>query len=260
MRIGVSTSCLYPLETEKSLLSVVKAGVKTTEIFFNANCELEKGFVAQLKAIKDEYGADIVSVHPTMSLAESFMLFSNYPRRYEEGVSQFKRYTEIAAELGAKYIIMHGGKPNRAIDNREYFERFLNLAEMIKKGGATLLQENVVRFRAGSLETLRAMAEYSGGKANFCLDIKQCIRGGYSPFEALKTLKTAVKHIHISDNNGQDDCMLPLSGNFDFIGFFDLAKSVGYDGDAIIEVYRDAYGEERELYASYEKFVKSINF
>ena len=53
MKIGVSTSCLYPLETEKSLLGVAKAGVNTTEIFFNANCELEKEFVAGLKEIKD---------------------------------------------------------------------------------------------------------------------------------------------------------------------------------------------------------------
>ena len=118
MKIGVSTSCLYPLETEKALLSVAEAGVKTTEVFFNANCELQKDFVFELKRIKDEYGMEIVSLHPTMSLAESFMFFSNYQRRYAEGMEFYKRYAEIAGELGAKYIIMHGGKPNRVLDNR----------------------------------------------------------------------------------------------------------------------------------------------
>ena len=260
MKIGLSTSCLYPLETEKSLLGVAKANIKATEIFFNANCELEKEFVAELKAIKDEYGMEVLAVHPTMSLAESFMLFSNYPRRYSEGISQYERYAEIACELGAEYIVMHGGKPNRALDNNGYFERFSRVAETVKKHGAVLLQENVAKFRAGNLDALKNMKDYLGDSAAFCLDIKQCVRGGYSPFDALKTLGDSVKHIHISDNTDGDDCMLPLAGNFDFPAFFDLCKSIGYKGNAIVEVYSDAYENEAELYASYHNFVKKFNF
>ena len=260
MKIGVSTSCLYPLETEKSLLGVAKAGVNTTEIFFNANCELEKEFVAGLKEIKDEYGINVVSVHPTMSLAESFMLFSNYPRRYAEGISQFERYAEIACLLGAKYVVMHGGKPNRVLDDTGYFERFSGIARKVKENGATLLQENVVRFRAGNFDVLHNMKEYLGEEAAFCLDIKQCIRGGYSPFAALEMLGDSVKHIHISDNTADNDCMLPLAGNFNFPAFFDLCGRVGYRGDAIIEVYRDAYEKEEELYVSYNDFLKKLNF
>ncbi|MBO4693118.1 MAG: sugar phosphate isomerase/epimerase [Clostridia bacterium] len=258
MKIGVSTSCLYPLETEKSLLSVAKAGVKTTEIFFNANCELDKSFVSELKSIAAAYGVSVLSVHPTMSLAESFMLFSSYQRRYDEGISQYKRYAEIANELGAKYIIMHGGKPNSALDNEGYFCRFAGIAQSVRENGATLLQENVVNFRAGSFAVLEKMKNYLGESAAFCLDIKQCIRGGYSPFDTVKMLKNSVKHIHISDNSADNDCMLPTKGNFDFNGFFELCEKVGYKGDAVIEVYRDAFNEESELYTSYKNLMKSL--
>ena len=258
MRIGLSTSCLYPLETEKSLLSVAKQGIKTTEIFFNANCELEKNFVAELKSIKEEYGVDVVSIHPTMSLAESFMLFSNYERRYTEAISQYKRYAEIASELGAKYIVMHGGKPNRVLDNEGYFCRFAEIARIVGDGGAVLLQENVVNFRAGNLDVLKSMKEYLGKDAAFCLDIKQCVRGGYSPFDTLRALGDSVKHIHISDNNKADDCMLPGTGNFDFKAFFDLCAENAYKGDAIVEVYRDAYENESDLYGAYEAFIKNF--
>ncbi len=260
MKIGVSTSCLYPLETEKALSGVAKAGIKTTEIFFNAECELKDGFISILKSIKDEYGIKIVSIHPTMSLAESFMLFSNYPRRYKEGIEQYKRYAEIANRLDAKFIIMHGGKPNRAIDNNEYFYRFSSIHEMIKRDGADLLQENVVNFRAGNLEVLKNMKDYLGQNAAFCLDIKQCIRGGYSPFDALSVLGDTVKHIHISDNKPDNDCMLPGQGGFDFISFFKLCNKVGFKGDAIVEVYRDAFVEDEELYESYTKFTEFLNF
>lgn len=260
MKIGVSTSCLYPLETEKALSGVAKAGIKTTEIFFNAECELKDGFISILKSIKDEYGIKIVSIHPTMSLAESFMLFSNYPRRYKEGIEQYKRYAEIANRLDAKFIIMHGGKPNRAIDNSEYFYRFSSIREMIKRDGADLLQENVVNFRAGNLEVLKNMKDSLGQNAAFCLDIKQCIRGGYSPFDALSVLGDTVKHIHISDNKPDNDCMLPGQGGFDFISFFKLCNKVGFKGDAIVEVYRDAFVEDEELYESYTKFTEFLNF
>ena len=39
MNIGVSTASFYPLETEEALEQLGKAGVKYTEIFFNALSE-----------------------------------------------------------------------------------------------------------------------------------------------------------------------------------------------------------------------------
>ena len=149
----------------------------------------------------------------------------------------FKRYGEIASELGAKYVIMHGGKPNGTMDNHGYFDRFARVAEVVTPIGATLLQENVVNFRAGSLEALEDMSNYLGDNVNFCLDVKQSIRGGYSPYDVLKLLGPKIKHLHLSDSHEQYDCMLPLDGNFDFKNFLCEAASCGYTGDAVIEVY-----------------------
>ena len=41
MDIGVSTACLYPLETEKALYELAKREVKNVEIFINSVDELE---------------------------------------------------------------------------------------------------------------------------------------------------------------------------------------------------------------------------
>lgn len=75
MNIGVSTASFYPLETEEALEQLGKAGVKYTEIFFNALSELKPAFIDILEDILDNYGIKVTSVHPTMSLAESFMIF-----------------------------------------------------------------------------------------------------------------------------------------------------------------------------------------
>ena len=88
MNIGVSTASFYPLETEAALEKLGKAGVKHTEIFFNALSELKPAFIDILEDILDNYGIKVTSVHPTMSLAESFMIFSNYERRYYEAEEQ----------------------------------------------------------------------------------------------------------------------------------------------------------------------------
>lgn len=258
MKIGISSSCLYPMYTEEAFRLIAQNGVELTEIFFNANCELQPSFIQQLREIKDEYGIAIGSVHPTMSLAESFMLFSNYERRFHEGIDIFKRYGEIASQLGAKYVIMHGGKPNGTMDNHGYFDRFARVAQAVRQNGATLLQENVVNFRAGSLEALHDMSDYLGEDVNFCLDVKQSIRGGYSPYDVLQLLGNKIKHLHLSDSNEKYDCMLPLEGNFNFKKFLEKAVDCGYIGDAVIELYRTAYNDPQELFESHKKLLKNI--
>lgn len=249
--IGISTASFYPLLTEKSLELIGKNGVALTEIFFNANSEIENGFVNELKTIKDFYGIRVKSVHPTMSLAESFMLFSAYDRRKEEGLESFKRYGEIAEVLGADFIILHGGKPNGILDDRQYFERFCEISDAVKIGGkAVLLQENVAKFRAGSFDFLKKMRDYLKTDAKFCLDVKQSIRNGYSPLLVINELKDSIKHLHISDNSIKKDCLLPGKGTFDFKNLFDICKAVGFKGDAVIEVYKDAYGDYSEIFDS----------
>ncbi len=259
MKIGISTSCLYPMYTEECFKLIAQNAVPLTEIFFNADCELQPQFIDKLLKIKNEYAIEISSIHPTMSLAESFILFSNYDRRFYDGLEIYKRYGEIAATLGAKYVIMHGGKPNGTMDNYGYFDRFAKVSEVVSQNGATLLQENVVNFRAGNLQALGDMSNYLGDNVNFCLDVKQSLRGGYSPYDVLHLLGKKIKHLHISDHNTQSDCMLPSkSGVFDFKNFLHTATQCGYTGDAVIEVYRNAFGEVPELFDSHKKLLSQI--
>ena len=247
MKLGISTASLYPLETEKALTELCKSGVKYTEIFFNCSFELEPEFIKELSKIAKEYGTEITAVHPTMSLAESFMLFSNYDRRLKEGLDDFKRYGEIAAELGAKYVILHGGKPNGILNDLEYCERFSLVNNCVKQGGGILLQENVVKFRAGDLGFLKMMVENLGDEIGFCLDVKQSKRGGYTPFDVIDAVGKNIRHLHISDNSSSKDCMLPGKGTFDFKRLFSRMEELSFSGTYIIEVYRNAYKEYKEL-------------
>ena len=82
MQLGVSTSCYYPRTTEDSLRILLDAGVKTIEVFFNSHSELEPLFLMQLRAMANDAGAQIVSVHPYTSGMEGILFFSDYDHRF----------------------------------------------------------------------------------------------------------------------------------------------------------------------------------
>lgn len=259
MKLGVSTASYYPLETELALEEVVKLKSQVTEVFFNAESELKDSFIDMLLDIKSKGKTEIVSVHPTMSLAESFMIFSGYERRFREALDKYKRYSEVAACLGAKYIIMHGGKPNGILSDKEYCERYMQLKEATLKNGVTVLQENVAHFRAGEIEFLRSMRDILGNDAEFCIDIKQAIRCGYEPMPLVEELYVNTRHYHISDHSTASDCLLPSMGNFNFGEFFDFLEEKQYKGSCIIEIYRNSYKEFSDIKKSYKYLQKFSN-
>ena len=258
MKLGISTACYYPLETEKALVAVGESEAGTAEIFFNAASELEPSFIKELMRIREYYGILITSVHPAMSFADSFMIYSAYERRLKEGLDMYRRYGEIASLLGAKYIIMHGGKPNGVLNEEEYCERFYMTSCAAAESGAVVLQENVVNFRAGDPAFIKTMKDILGENAAFCLDIKQSIRALSSPYEIMDIAGSTVKHLHLSDNTPENDCLLPGRGSFDFVKFIEYAHKKGFSGDGVIEVYKNAYQNYGEIQESLKILKKDL--
>lgn len=247
MPIGVSTACLYPMETEKALRALGESGVRTAEIFLNSWSELSESFVRELSAIREEYGMRITSVHPFTSGLESYMLFSGYMRRFQDCREIYKKYATAAAALGAKYIVLHGDRVGNRLPVEEYCRRFLLLQEDAAAYGAVLLQENVNKYRASAPEFIETLRRLSGDAISFVFDIKQSIRAGFGPKAVLDAMDGRVAHVHISDHSEGDDCLLPGRGACDFRALFSQLTARGYAGDFMIEVYRDAFSGPGEL-------------
>ena len=56
-----------------------------------------------------------------------------------------------------------------------------------------------------------------------------------------------IVHIHISDHTENADCLPPGKGDFDFARLIGIMNSAGYNGDYIIELYRENFGDENDL-------------
>ena len=250
--IGVSTACFYPLETELSFKKLAENGVACTELFFNTPSEISESFLAELKVCRDAYGVKILSIHPFMSFAESFYLFSNYRRRYEDSLAFYERFFEIAAGLGAKFFVFHGAKPSGSFPDEEYFERFAVLTALGKKHSVQVCQENVVHYRSESPGFLLRMAQYIGEDFGVTFDIKQARRAKYSNAEFLSAVGPYIRHVHVSDYTAENTCVAPGAGSFEFDRFFGEMRAIGYDGAYIVELYRDSYADEAEVFSAYE--------
>ena len=246
MRIGMSSSCFYPQETEQSLRRIGEAGAKTAEIFFNAPSELRGDLLRELCAIRDHYGMEIVSIHPFLSFEELYFLFSNYRRRFTDSLELYKHFFEAGAALGASLFVLHGAT-KLVIDKEEYAERYAQFCETAKPFGIRAAHENVVGFVGQDPAFMAFLHSRLGDDFHMVLDVKQCRRAQADPFAFIDLVGTQIAHVHVSDADDRHDCLPPGKGSFAFGRLFDALARKGYDGKYIIELYRQNFRDEADL-------------
>ena len=257
MNIGVSTACFYPMETEKALSALVESGVKTVEIFFNADCELEGGIYGEIKRTVRESGVSVLSVHPYTSAVETMTLFGDYPRRLTAILDVYNRYFEIMNDLGAKIFVLHGALKSAHFlklpdGEKLYLERYSMLHELGKKQGITVAQENVSYCKSGDPDFLRRMKEQLGCECAFVLDVKQALRSGLGVFDVMDIMGDRLVHCHLSDNTPHHDCVPVGKGQLDFGRFADELKKLDYSGGIILELYSNGFTDLSQLTESVE--------
>lgn len=251
--IGVSTACLYPLETEKAFEYLAKNGIKNTEIFFNTDSELTPSFVSELKHIALANGVRVYSVHPFMSTSDYYYLFCEYPRRQADALDKYRRFFEIAALLGAEVVNFHGPRREQTVTPEKYCEVYTQYYREARKEGVYFCQENVSRCHSRSSEFIRYMSKKCGDDVRFTLDIKQAHRASFDPFDFIDATKGKLKLVHCNDFDESSDCLLPLCGTFDLSLFRRQLSENGYDGMFTIEVYSQNYSDRSEIIDSYKK-------
>ena len=247
MAIGVSSSCLYPLSPCESLETLGKLGITTSEVFINSPSEMTIGYAKKLNTIRDEYGIDILALHPFTSFAETVMLFSEYKQRFTDTLEYYKTIFETTAGIGAKITVIHGSRLPGKISEEEYFERFSMLVNEGKRFGITVAQENVHNHLSQNPEFMKRMRNQLGSDFSMVMDIKQSRRAGYNPLDFASEFAKEIVHVHLSDHDAEHDCMPPITGEFDFKKLFSIMKNASYKGGYVIELYRHNFNSPEEL-------------
>lgn len=258
LRIGVSTANLYPMNIEDTFAYLEGQGARDVEIFVNTTSEITKNFAAMLKSRANAAGLNIRSLHSYTSCFEPYMLFSQYERRFEDGLKMFAPIFQAAQVAGAEFVILHGDRDPGTLPASQSIRRFERLYDLGREFGVTLLQENVVRFRACRPAFVREMRAQLGDKAQFVLDFKQCRRAGVPIPEMIDAMSGAIRHVHISDCTDTEDCLMPGAGHEDFPYLLQLLKDNGFNSTLTIELYRRNFDKISELSRGCATLAKAI--
>lgn len=258
MEFGLSTACLYPQQTEKTVKYYGENGVGVCEVFLNTLSETEHGYVTMLDGMCREYGMRVASIHPFTSGFEPFMMFTDYPRRFNDFLEMHKRYFDVCARLGADIFVLHGDRSQSVCPEQRYFERYLRMYELGRSYGVRVAQENVVRCRSGSAEFIARMRAALGENVRFVLDIKQAIRAQQAIPDMVEAMGGALCHLHLSDHSPEGDCLPVGKGSLDVPALFDCLRGVGFDGAVIMELYRENFNEPRELLTSLSDLIDMV--
>ena len=258
MLAGISTACLYPELTERALDTILRFGIQSTELFFNAFSELNPNYLRELRQRADDCGTRILSIHPFTSAMEPLLFFSGYYRRFEDGLEFYKQYFEAANLLGAEILVFHGDRREAQRPYESYFDRFAMLMEAGRRMGVTVAQENVPRCASWQPHFFEQMRR-ALPQARFVLDVKQCLRGGFSAEEMAQAMGDGLVHVHLSDHCAGQDCLPIGKGDMNLPRLLQQFRKQGFDGGVILELYRNNYRDFSELDESYRKILDAIS-
>lgn len=259
-RIGISSACFYPDDTEEALLRCISLGFKNIEVFINTFSELELPFLTNLRKIADDAGVKIVAIHPFTSGFEYLMFFSAQKKRALEAAEMYRTYFRAATALGADFVVFHGDKLSAPFFGMErYCEVFSHVSELAKKDGVILAHECVSTARGGNPEFIDEVHKCLGsGNIKFVFDLKQVVRGGFDPYAMLSAMGDDIVHVHINDY-AENKCRLPYAGSLDVDGIIKTIEKTGYSGKYIIEVYRNNFESDSEIIKAAD-IIRSKNY
>lgn len=248
MNIGISTGCFFPQETKEAVKHAGEIGAKYIEIFFNTHSELQPEYLNELKGIIDNYGMQVVSIHPYTSAIESFMFFSIYDYKLEDSVKLYEAYFKACNILGCKYVVLHGCLSTYDFMDMERYCRNLNmLSKRAREYGVYISQENVYKFKCGYIENLQKFVKYADKDVKFTFDIKQAVKSRQSIYKILELTKDRISHVHISDFTGRNHSLVPFTGSFNYDRFFKYIKENTKAEAALVELYSPVIKSDAQL-------------
>ena len=247
LKFGISTACLYPMETEKALETLGELGVRRTEIFINDITELEDPIAQRILEIKERYQMEVMAVHSCFCPMDHFLLFSDYERRKKTGFLAYEALFSLAARLSAPFVIFHGDRADRPTSPEKYAGILKELSDLAAKHGCLLLQENVFYTKCGNAEFLAAVQQAAETPFPLVLDTKQARRSGVDPAAFLARFSGRICYLHYSARDEKGDCRLPSKDSVQEDFFWQRVGEEEAIRCVTLEVYRDAFCLPKEL-------------
>ena len=246
MKTGISTASLYlRQEIEQAVVTIRELGADCVEVFYNTFYEYRPEFSQKL----DVKGIEVSSVHVNTHHIEH-SLFNPSRRVRGDAYYWLDQVMRSAQILGCKAYTFHGkvGKEQNLDEAADYIR---GAVEFCARYGVNLCLENVSWSTYHKPKIFSVLKERIPSLSGV-FDIKQAHRSGYPYKEYIEDMKGSISHVHLSDMDKNGKMCLPGKGVYNFKEILTRLKDAGFDGNILIEVYKDDFSDLSELKASLE--------
>ena len=248
MEVGVSTASLFKRAYNEDAVKILdKIDAKVCEVFLGTYSEYKPSFAQKVK--ENLGGLQVHSIH-TLNTHFEPQLFAYNPRAIDDAYEIMKNCMLSAQILGAKYYTLHGiarfKKGAKYTNYPDIANKLAKLNEFCQNYGVEVCLENVEWAYYNHVGFFTEICKHNKN-IKTCLDIKQARVSGDSYIDYINEMQNSIKTVHLSDYNNVGKICLPGSGEFDFEDLFKRLKSVGFDGNMLIEVYYEDYNSVDEI-------------
>ena len=246
IRIGMSTSAVYPLSTENAFRLSRLAGFDGVEVMVT-NDEVTQSAEALLE-LSERYEQKILSIHAPVLLLTHFV-WGRDPR------VKLERSAELAKAVGATTVVVH--PPFRW--QAEYARNFLRIVrETATTYGVDIAVENMFPWKIAK-QNLKAYSPGTDPTTMDCdamtLDFSHAALSGRDSLELAMAMGTRLRHVHLCDGSGSldegkifDEHLLPGHGSQPVAEVLEYLVAQDWDGSVVAEVNtRKAKTEEGRL-------------
>ena len=260
MEIGVSTASLYMRANNVRALGILnELDARVVEIFLESFSEYKSRFIASLKK---ELGS--LKVHSLHSLTTQFepQLFSENPIARSDALCFMESICRGAKAIGAKNYTLHGRarfKKNADFSDFPYYIKCFNeLCDLCGSFGVSICLENVYWAFYNAPGWFSSVKDACPALRT-CFDIKQARNSGYSAEQYISEMSGRINTVHLSDVDSDGKMVLPGRGVTDFKKLFIALDKAKFEGNMLIEVYKDDYGNVDEIADSLDYLRKIKN-
>ncbi|WP_348790147.1 sugar phosphate isomerase/epimerase [Leifsonia sp. NPDC080035] len=234
MRMGMGTTCVYPLGLEDAFRVAAELGFDGVEVMVTRDEATQSA--ASLARLSERYGVPVLSIHAPVLLLTHFV-WGRDPR------VKLERSAGLAAAVGADTVVVH--PPFRWQSG--YAEGFLGIVkETAAASGVRIAVENMFPWKVAG----RGMAAYSPGWNPLpmdcdavTLDFSHAALSGVDGLELATALGDRLRHVHLCDGSGAlddarvfDEHLVPGRGSQPVAEVLRRLAATGWSGSVVAEV------------------------
>jgi sugar phosphate isomerase/epimerase len=231
IRIGMSTSCVFPLPLEDAFRLASIAGYDGIEVMVTANRETQDA--ARLNSLARDYDLPILSIHAPVLLATQLVWGTSPAAKLEKSAA-------LASAVGASTVVVH--PPFRW--QATYAARFERHVEAVAQdSGVEIAVENMFGWTFGGRD-LRAYgpSPYPTDLdvRAMTLDFSHAAMAGRDGLEFALAMGPRLRHIHLCDGVGGsllDEHLIPGHGTQPVASVLSYLATTGWNGSIVAEVH-----------------------